>query len=99
MPPNLLAQYLYLWKLTAVRQALETAWVSASVRQTFIELLVPAGSSSSLGSRGGAAGDDQRLGALRTHRGERLMILVRPADIELDELDTQPCRDFAHRRL
>src|SRR6516162_10213254 len=49
MPPNLLAHYLYLWELTAVRQALETALVSASVRRTFIELLVPAGSSSSLG--------------------------------------------------
>jgi hypothetical protein len=49
MPPNLLAHYLYLWELTAVRQAVETAWISASVRRTFIELLVPAGSSSSLG--------------------------------------------------
>jgi len=49
MPPNLLAHYLYLWELTAVRQAFETAWISASVRRTFIELLVPAGSSSSLG--------------------------------------------------
>src|SRR5215469_9934484 len=47
MPPNLLAQYLCLWELTAVRQAVETAWISASVRRTFIELLVPAGSSSS----------------------------------------------------
>ena len=49
MPPNLLAHYLYLWELTAVRQVLETAWISASVRRTFTELLVPAGSSSSLG--------------------------------------------------
>src|SRR6516165_10471137 len=49
MPPNLLAHYLYLWELTAVRQAVETAWISGSVRRTFIELLVPAGSSSSLG--------------------------------------------------
>jgi hypothetical protein len=49
MPPNLLAHYLYLWEITAVRQAVETAWISASVRRTFIELLVPAGSSSSLG--------------------------------------------------
>ena len=31
------------WELTAVRQAIETAWISASVRRTFIELLVPAG--------------------------------------------------------
>jgi Kef-type K+ transport system membrane component KefB len=30
-------------------QAIETAWISASVRRGFIELLVPAGSSSSLG--------------------------------------------------
>src|SRR6516165_1789434 len=40
MPPNLSAHYLYLWELTAVRQAVETAWISASVRRTFIELLV-----------------------------------------------------------
>ena len=32
MPPNLLAHYCYLWKPTAVRQAVETAWISASVR-------------------------------------------------------------------
>src|SRR6516164_8715147 len=50
MPPNLLAHYLYLWELTAVRQAVETAWISGSVRRTFVELLVPAGSSSSLGA-------------------------------------------------
>ena len=50
--PNLLAHYLYLWELTAIRQAVETAWISASVRRTFIELLVPAGSSSSLGQAG-----------------------------------------------
>ena len=50
MPPNLLAHYLYLWELTAIQQAIETAWISASVRRTFIELLVPAGSSSSLGA-------------------------------------------------
>src|SRR6516164_3054666 len=49
MRPNLLAHYLYLWELTAVRQAVETGWISVSVRRTFIELLVPAGSSSSLG--------------------------------------------------
>ena len=49
MPPNLLAHYCYLWELTAVWQAVETAWIAASVRRTFIELLVPAGSSSSLG--------------------------------------------------
>jgi hypothetical protein len=30
MPPNLLAHYLYLCELTAVRQAIETAWISAS---------------------------------------------------------------------
>jgi GNAT superfamily N-acetyltransferase len=52
MPPNLLANYLYLWELTAVRQAVETGWISASVRRTCIELLVPAGSSSSLGQGG-----------------------------------------------
>ena len=39
--PNLLADYFYLWEPT-VRQAIETAWISASVRRTFIELLVPA---------------------------------------------------------
>jgi hypothetical protein len=33
-----------LWELTPVRQAVETAWISASVRRTFVELLVPAGS-------------------------------------------------------
>ena len=43
MPPNLLAHYFCLWELTAVRQAFETAWISASVRRTFIELLMPAG--------------------------------------------------------
>src|SRR5262249_17734017 len=47
MPPNLLAHYPYLWEPTVVRQAVKTAWISASVRRTFIELLVPAGSSSS----------------------------------------------------
>ena len=47
IPPNLLAHYLYLWELTALGQAIETALISASVRRTFIELLVPAGSSSS----------------------------------------------------
>ena len=30
MPPNLLAHYPYLWELTAVQQAIETAWISAS---------------------------------------------------------------------
>ena len=43
MPPNLLAHYCYLWEPTAVRQAIETAWISASVRRTFVEVLVPAG--------------------------------------------------------
>ena len=55
MPPNLLAHYLYLWELTAVRQPVETAWISPSVRRTFIELLVPARSSSSLGQAVGGA--------------------------------------------
>ena len=61
MPPNLLAHYLYLWELTAVRQAVEPAWISASVRRTFIELLVPAGSSSSLGQARGAEIEPDRL--------------------------------------
>jgi adenylate cyclase len=39
-----LAHYLYLWEATAVRQAIETAWISASVRRTFVEVLVPAAS-------------------------------------------------------
>ena len=43
MPPNLLAHYFYLWEPTVVRQAIEPAWTSASVRRTFVELLVPAG--------------------------------------------------------
>ena len=43
MPPNLLAHYCYLWEPTAVRQAIETAWISASVRRTFVEVLVPVG--------------------------------------------------------
>jgi hypothetical protein len=43
MPPNLLAHYCYLWKPTAVQQAVETAWISSSVRWTFVEVLVPAG--------------------------------------------------------
>jgi hypothetical protein len=43
MPPNLLAHYCYLWEPTAVRQAVETAWISASVRRTSVEVLVPAG--------------------------------------------------------
>ena len=30
MPPNLLADYLYLWETTAVRQAIETARTSVS---------------------------------------------------------------------
>src|SRR5262249_40372452 len=30
MPPNLLAHYPYLWEPTVVRQAIETAWISAS---------------------------------------------------------------------
>ena len=30
MPPNLLAHYPYLWEPTVVRQAIETAWSSAS---------------------------------------------------------------------
>jgi len=30
MPPNLLAHYFYLWETTVVRQAIETAWISAS---------------------------------------------------------------------
>ena len=34
----------YLWEPTAVGHAVETAWISASVRRIFIELLVPAGS-------------------------------------------------------
>src|SRR5215469_5942423 len=29
-PPNLLAHYPYLWEPTVVRQAIETAWISAS---------------------------------------------------------------------
>jgi hypothetical protein len=33
----------WLWEPTAARQAVETAWISASVRRTFMELLVPAG--------------------------------------------------------
>ena len=41
--PNLLAHYLYLWGTTVVQQAIETAWISASVRRTFVEVLVPAG--------------------------------------------------------
>jgi hypothetical protein len=49
-----LAHYLYLWELTAVPQAVETAWISASVRRTFIELLVPAGSSSRFSACGPA---------------------------------------------
>ena len=44
MPPKLLAHYFYLWELAAVRQAIETAWISASVRRTFVEVLVPANS-------------------------------------------------------
>src|SRR5215469_13025248 len=38
MPPNLLAHYFYLWELTAVRQAIETAWIPVSVRRTFVEV-------------------------------------------------------------
>jgi hypothetical protein len=65
MRPNLLAHYLYLWELTAVRQAVETAWISTSVRRTFIELLVPAGSSSSLGqARGRSSRADLVVGAI-----------------------------------
>jgi hypothetical protein len=45
----------FLWELTAVRQAVETAWISASVRRTFIELLVPAGSSSAAAAKRGIA--------------------------------------------
>jgi hypothetical protein len=30
MPPNLLAHYFYLWEPAVVRQAIETAWISAS---------------------------------------------------------------------
>ena len=30
MPSNLLAHYFYLWEPTVVRQAIETAWISAS---------------------------------------------------------------------
>src|SRR5215831_1068633 len=29
-PPNLLAHYPYLWEITVVQQAIETAWISAS---------------------------------------------------------------------
>ena len=43
MPPNLLAHYFYLWEPTVVWQAIETVWTSASVRRTFVELLVPVG--------------------------------------------------------
>jgi hypothetical protein len=43
MPPNLLAHYCYQWEPSAVRQAVETAWISVSVRRTFVEVLVPAG--------------------------------------------------------
>ena len=35
-PPNLLAHYLYLWELTGVRQAVETAWISGSVTSTIL---------------------------------------------------------------
>src|SRR5215469_9469161 len=73
MPPNLSEHYLYLWELTAVRQAAETAWISASVRRTFIEVLVPAGSSSSpelihRGNHGlfaGCDGDDHVTGRIK----------------------------------
>src|SRR5215469_8753125 len=76
MPPNLLAHYPYLWEPTVVRQAVETARISASVRRTFIQLLVPAGSSSWCTRFGRApepgAGDPQRsraveLGGIRTY--------------------------------
>jgi len=42
MPPNLLAHYFYLWEPPAVQQAVETAWISASVRRTFIVRKLPA---------------------------------------------------------
>src|SRR5262252_295679 len=42
MPPNLLAHYPYLWEPTVVRQAIDTAWISASSGGHSFELLVPA---------------------------------------------------------
>jgi hypothetical protein len=42
--PNLLADYLYLWEITVVRQAIETATISVSSGGDFVELLIPAAS-------------------------------------------------------
>src|SRR6516164_5497091 len=82
MPPNLLAHYLYLWELTAVRQAVETAWISASVRRTFIELLVPAGSSSSLG-QGGLGHEARRHRSWQFARDEVAGVVIGAVGIDL----------------
>jgi hypothetical protein len=34
--PESVGTLFYLWELTAVRQAIETAWISGSVRRTFL---------------------------------------------------------------
>ena len=46
--PNLLADYLYLWETTVVRQAFETARAFCLIRRTFVVLLVPTASVPSL---------------------------------------------------